>query len=329
MKINDEIQVTIEKFADSGIARYDGLVIFVENSCPEDVLKVKITKLNKNWATAKIVEIIEPSKHRVQPFCPMQKVCGACQLQFIDYDYQLKIKKEIVQDAITKIAGLDLEVKDVIPSPEIKNYRHKVQYPISQTKVSKRLLAGYYKPKSHEVVNIKYCPIQPEICDEIIEFIRNKSFEFLISGFDEKKHTGDLRHVILRVSKSTNKVLVTLVVNATKTFDRLNAFAQAIYDNFKCVKGVCVNFNSKKTNVIMGDKTESLVGKTFIKERVINKTFRIGATSFFQVNPSSAENIFQYVKDYISENFESPLVMDAYAGISTFGMIVQTSQKKS
>ncbi|MBR1753907.1 23S rRNA (uracil(1939)-C(5))-methyltransferase RlmD [bacterium] len=330
MIIGEEIELKIEKIADSGdgIARHDGLVIFVENSCPEDILRVKITGVNKKWANAKIVEVLQPSQYRTDPFCPMQKVCGACQLQFIDYNYQLKIKKQIVEDAIHKIGGLDVEVKDVIPSPQIKSYRHKVQYPISQTKVSKRILAGYYKPKSHEVVNIKYCPIQPKICDEIIDFIRNRAFDFGISGFNEKKHSGDLRHVVLRVSKFTGEVLVVLVVNATKSFDRLNDFAKFIYDSFKEVCGVCVNFNSKKTNVILGTKTECIEGNGFIKEKVINKTFKIGASSFFQINPMTAENIFGFVKNYIEKNFENPIVMDAYAGISTFGIIVSDAAKK-
>ncbi len=330
MKILDEIEVSIEKLSNLGfgIAKNEGLVIFVENACPGDKAKVKITKLTKSYANAKIVEILEKSSHRVEPFCAMQNVCGGCQLQFIDYDYQLKLKKEIVQDAIKSIGGLDIEIKDTIASPENKQYRHKVQYPISQTKVSKRILAGYYKPKSHEIVNIKHCPIQPEVCDTIIEFIRNSAFDFGISGYNEKKHSGDLRHVVLRVSKSTEKILVTLVVNSKKTFDRLKDFAQNIYDNFKEVSGVCVNFNPKKSNVILGENTELIVGKEFVKERILDKTFRIGPKTFFQINPKSAENIFAYVKDYIKANFENPIVLDAYAGVTSFGICVSDICRK-
>lgn len=345
MKVTDEIVVEVEKLSNLGfgIAKHEGLVIFVENACPGDKLKVKITKLTKNYANAEAVEVIEPSLHRVEPFCAMHKVCGGCQLQFIDYDYQLKLKKEIVEDAIKSIGGIDLEIKDPIASPETKQYRHKVQYPISQTKVSKRILAGYYKPKSHEIVNIKHCPIQPEICDEIIEFIRNSAFDYGISGYNEKKHSGDLKHVVLRISKATGNVLVTLVVNSTKTFDRLKDFAQNIYDNFKDVSGVCVNFNPKKTNVILGENTELVVGKEFVKERILDKTFRIGPKTFFQINPKSAENIFAYVKDYINNNFGGkcvleqdekttqsglPIILDAYAGVTSFGICVSDICRK-
>ena len=324
MNINDELTVSIEKLSNlgTGIARVDGCVVFVDNACPEDELKIKITKITKNYANAKILDILKPSPHRVEPFCALQKVCGACQLQFIDYDYQLELKRQIVEDAMRSIGGLDIEVPNPIPSPQIKEYRHKIQYPVSQTKVSKRLLAGYYKPQTHEIVNIKHCPIQPQICDEIIEFIRVKSFDYSISGYNEKKHAGDLRHVVLRVSAATDKVLVTLVVNSKKVFPRLKDFCNEIFAEFKSVSGVCVNFNTKQTNVILGAETECVCGKDFVKERILDKTFRIGANTFFQVNPKSAENIFSYVKDYIKNNFENPTVLDAYAGVATFGISV-------
>lgn len=330
MKVNDELVVSVEKLSNLGfgIAKHDGLVIFVENSCPGDELKIKITKLNKNWANAQIIEVIKGSTHRVEPLCALQKICGGCQLQFIDYDYQLQLKKEIVEDAMKSIANLDIEIRNPIPSPEIYKYRHKVQYPISQTKVSKRILAGYYKQKSHEIINIKHCPIQPEVGDNIIEFIRNSAFDYGISGYNEKKHSGDLRHVVLRISAATDKVLVTLVINSTKIFDRLKDFSQNIYDNFKEVSGVCVNFNSGKTNVILGKNTELVVGKDFVKERILDKTFRIGPNTFFQINPKSAENIFSFVKEYIKSNFVQPTILDAYAGVTSFGISVSDVCKK-
>uniref|UniRef100_UPI00402846A3 TRAM domain-containing protein n=1 Tax=Candidatus Scatousia sp. TaxID=3085663 RepID=UPI00402846A3 len=118
MNINDELTVSIEKLSNlgTGIARVDGCVVFVDNACPEDELKIKITKITKNYANAKILDILKPSPHRVEPFCALQKVCGACQLQFIDYDYQLELKRQIVEDAMRSIGGLDIEVPNPIPS---------------------------------------------------------------------------------------------------------------------------------------------------------------------------------------------------------------------
>src|SRR5574344_1955030 len=114
MKIEEKYNVEIEKLSNLGfgITHVDGMVIFVENSCPKDKLKIKITHISKNYATGEVVEIIEPSIYRVEPKCKMMKVCGGCQLQFIDYNYQLKLKKQIVEDAMRSIAGTEIEVRE-------------------------------------------------------------------------------------------------------------------------------------------------------------------------------------------------------------------------
>ena len=329
MNIGDKFTVNIEKMSNSGtgITHVNGIVVFVYGACTGDKLEITISKISKSFAEADILNILEPSKYRTSPFCPMQKVCGSCQLQHIDYDYQLEIKRETVQDALHSIAGIDIEVPLTIPSPDNRVYRHKIQYPVSQTKVSKRILAGYYKPQSHDIVNIKYCPIQPKICDEIIEFIRENIPSYKLSGYNEELHKGDLKHVVLRVSAFNKKVLVTLVLNAKNISPDLEKFAKKLYDNFEDVVGVCVNLNPKKTNVILSDKTLCLVGQDFVEEKLLDKVFTIGADTFFQVNPKSAENIFSYVKKEI-EKSNNPSILDAYAGIATFGIVVSDAAKE-
>lgn len=315
-----EIVVKIEKLASNsqGIARSEGVVIFVDDEvCPEDECKVEIVKKHKSYYIAKVKELIKPSPYRVKPFCPMHKVCGACQLQHIDYKEQLVIKRQLVEDVMR---GLDVDVKEVVPSPQIKEFRHKIQYPIRQTSVSKRLLAGYFQPKSHDLVNIKYCPIQPKICDEIVEFIRDNSSKYGIDGYDEKHHKGLLKHVVIRASVLDSTQLVVLVVNAKKETKELRTFAEVLFENFESIVGVSLNFNPNKTNLIMTKDTKSVIGKEYIKEKLCDTVFKIGANTFFQVNPESANNIFQYVKNYISDNFINPIILDAYAGISAFGL---------
>lgn len=328
--IPEELVVKVEKLSNLGfgIAKYEGYVLFVEGACPEDMVKVRVGKKNKTYANAKVIEIIEPSPYRVEPFCPMQKVCGACQLQFIDYNYQLELKKDIVKDAMRSICGHEIEIGDVVPSPKNREYRHKIQYPVCETQNSKRILAGYYKNNSHELVNIKYCPIQPSYCDEIIEYIRKFAQECGISGYNEKRHAGDLRHIVIRSSDYDKKNLVILVVNSTKIFDKLKKLASKIYSELENIAGVGVNFNSKKTNLILGENTEILEGDGFIKEKLCDKIFKVGAKTFFQVNPASANNIFEYVKKYISDNFAEPVILDAYAGITAFGICLSDIAKK-
>ena len=325
--IPSELVVEIEKLSNLGygIARVDGYVIFVENACPQDKVKIRLTKKNKSYANAVILEIIEPSPHRVTPPCPLQKVCGACQLQFIDYDYQLKLKKQIVED---EFRDSGVKINDVIPSPKTMGYRRKIQYPVSETRDSKRIVAGYYKSATHEIVNIKYCPIQPESCDKIIEFIRGKCQELGIKGYVEKNHSGDLRHVVIRSSEYNNKNLVILVINSIKILEKVKKLAHKIYTELPDITGVGINLNPNKTNLIMSKETKIVEGEGYIEEKLCDKIFKVGADTFFQVNPLSANNIFEYVKNYIDDNFEAPIVLDAYAGITAFGICLSDIAKK-
>ena len=322
IKGGDIIELTAQKLVYEGdaLSKIDGYPIFIEGACPEDKLKVKITKANKNFAGAVIEEIIEPSSHRVKPFCPMHNVCGGCGWQFVDYDFQLEQKQNIVFETVKKILGQEIEVKPVIPSPETREFRSKVQYPVSQTKVSKRLIAGYYKKGSHELVNIKFCPIQPKILDKITEFIRKTAQELEISGYNEKKHTGDLRHIVYRYSKSQNECIVIFVVNDTVLRDKFKKLSKKLMAEFAHVKGCLINYNTEKTNLIMTNDTRKIQGENYIIEKIEDKSFKISANSFFQVNIGSAKNIFNTVKNIIAANYPNSRILDAYSGVSSFGI---------
>lgn len=318
----DILEATPEKLVYEGaaLARLDGYPIFIEGGCPGDKLKIKITRANKNYANAVIEEIIEPSKHRIKPFCPMHNVCGGCGWQHIDYNFQLEQKRNIVEETIKKLTGEEIEIKSVIPSPEIKAFRSKVQYPVSQTKVSKRLLAGYYKKGSHELVNIKFCPIQPKIIDKITDFIRQNAQELGITGYNEKLHKGDLKHIVYRYSRSENELIVIFVVNDTKLKDKFKKLSKKLMEEFAHIKGCLINYNPDKTNLIMSNDTRKILGENHIIEKIEGKTFKISANSFFQVNIGSAKNIFNTVKDIISSNYQNPRILDAYSGVSSFGI---------
>lgn len=329
MLLHDELILNIEKLSNLGfgLARNEGQIVFVKGACPQDKVKAKIIKITKNYAIAEILEILDQSPHRITPFCPMQKICGACQLQFIDYNYQLELKKEIIQDAMRTIAGNSFEVRDVVPSPKQQECRRKIQYSVAQPKVSQRLKIGYYKDKSHDVVNIKYCPIQPKICDDVVDYIRENACKFGVTGYDEKTHSGDLRHLVIRSSVVTGNLLVVLVVNARSVSACLRNFAEAIYNKFPNIAGICANFNNLKTNLILSENTKCICGENFVTEKICDINFQIGANTFFQVNPESAENIFKFIKEHIKRNFSDPLILDAYAGITAFGFVLADVSK--
>ena len=321
-KGEDILNVTAEKlvYEGSALSRVDGFPIFIDGACPEDKLKIKIKKSNKNYASAEILEITEPSPHRVKPFCPLHNVCGGCGWQHIDYNFQLEQKQNIVFETVKKITGKEIEVKPVLKSPLTKEYRYKVHYPVSQTKVSKRLLIGYYKKGSHELVNIKFCPIQPKIIDKITDFIRKAAQELEISGYNEKTGKGELRHIVFRYSGSENECIVIFVVNNTKTNEKFKKLSKKIMKEFAHVKGCLINYNTSRSNLILTQDTRKIDGQNYITEKIDDKIYKISANSFFQVNIGSAKNIFNTVKDIIEKNYPNPRILDAYSGVSSFGI---------
>lgn len=322
MKKLEQLELFVEKlvFEGAGLARYGNFPIFVDGAAPQEKVLAEIYSINKNYAKAKLIQILEPSSSRVKPICSMANVCGGCCWQHISYEEQLKQKKLIVQETIKKIAGEDIEIKDVIPSPQITEFRHKIQYPISQTKVSKRILAGYYKNNSHELVNIKHCPIQPKQIDEIVEFIREEAKNSNVIGYDETKHKGDLRHIVFRHSQATNEILLIFVVNDSKLRNSVKELATKVFNKYENIIGCLVNFNNKKTNSILGKETLSIIGQDFYKEKIGDKIYQVSAGSFFQVNPNSAKNILDTVKNIITEKTKNPEILDAYSGVGSFGI---------
>lgn len=322
MNINDEYIVNIEKmlFGGSALARVDGFPVFVENGCAGDKLKIQITKLTKNYAQAKIIEIINPSEYRIAPVCSLHNVCGSCNWQYMDYSEQLRQKQNIVKETIKNITGKDYEINEIIPSPVTTEYRCKVQYPVSQTKVSKRILTGYYKNNSHELVNVKFCPMNKPIVNEITEFIKKEAQNLQITAYDEKTHKGLIRHIVFRQSSDEKNILLIFVVNSQSVTSELKKLAQIINEKYPEIVGICVNFNTKKSNVIFDKTTVAILGNDFYVDELSDKKYKISANSFFQVNPYCAKLIFDKVKELISLNITNPTILDAYAGVSSFGI---------
>lgn len=322
MEIGEEIELRIEKLVagGEGLGRHDDCVVFVKGACPNELVKVKVTQLTKSYARADIVDIIEPSIHRVAPFCALHNACGGCGWQFLDYEQQLVQKRNIVKENLKSIAAEDFEVNEVIKSPLQKNFRHKIQYPVAQTKNSKRLLVGYYKQNSHEIVNIKHCPIQPEIIDIITASIREMAQKHNITVYNERKHKGELRHIVFRHSSSKNHVLIGFVINAKMPSEPLTKLANELYAKYPDIIGICYNSNTDKTNRIIGDTTKLIIGQDFTEERLDEMTYRISFSSFFQVNPLSAVGILDTVKNLIAENAPNAKVIETHSGVSAIGI---------
>jgi len=330
MEINDIITVKTENLSSTGdaIARIneDKLVVFIQGALLDETLKIKIISKNKHFLRGEIIEILEPSPNRIKPFCALYNACGSCNFQIAEYNYQIAQKDKILKEIFKNVIDEKL-IKPFIKSPIDKEYRHKIQFPCRQTKNSKRILMGYFKNNSHELTNIKFCPVQPNIVNEIAQFIRDN---FKLGCFDEKTKKGFLKNIVLRLNRAQDSILITFVANiktkAFKNYEKdFSLFASDLINSFPVIKGVFINFNPENSNKILSNDTIKILGNDFIEETLENKRYNIGATSFFQINPKSAVNLFNVVKDNVSDN---STVLDAYGGVGAIGIFVSDKAKK-
>lgn len=324
IKKNDKCKIKIENlvYGGAGISKIDDFVIFTDDAAPGDEVEVNLYDVRKNFAKASITEIIKPSKDRIKPECAMANTCGGCQWGHIDYNAQLKIKEDIVKDTLKKLGSIEAKVLPIIHSDKTTEYRAKVQYPVSQTKVSKRFLAGYYKKSSHELINIKFCPAQPDIINKITEHFRIEAQSAGLTGYNERSRQGLVRHLVFRYSDTHGNLTLTIVVNRNQVEDNFLEFAKNLYSDFDELVGVLVNYNTKHNNAIMGEKTDLIAGDSYIEEKIDDKVFKISAGSFFQVNLPVAKKMFSYVKEVISKNVDKPTLLDAYAGVGSFALLL-------
>ena len=309
-----------------GIGKFEGFTVFVDGGLVKDKIKVKITKSKKNYAVGDIVEIIEPSPYRVERKCSKElKDCGGCQIQELDYQEQLNLKTNEVRQVISRIGKLDdVVIHDAIGMEEPFRYRNKAQFPIQ--KVNGAPVIGFYKKKSHDIIPTDQCIIQHDVNDKIIQIIKTYIRAYKVSIYDEKTHTGVLRHLVTKVGFTTKEVMVVLVANGRK-LPYLNELASVLAENIPGFKTLVVNVNREKTNVILGNENRIVYGDGKINDYIGNLVFEISPLSFFQVNPVQTEVLYNKALEYANLG-ENDTVFDIYCGIGTISLFLAQKAKK-
>jgi 23S rRNA (uracil1939-C5)-methyltransferase len=335
-----------------GISKDLGRTVFVAGTAPGELVKAELFDVRKDFARAKLVDILEPSAARVKPPCGLFGICGGCQLMHLSYAEQLKVKQDFVEQTCERIGGISAElVKPTIGCRPDLHYRNKVQFPVRNPQGSNRLLAGYYKLDSHELVNIKHCPVQPEPVDGIMEAAKSICEEHRISAYDEKTGFGLLRHINVRYSFSEESALLVFVINMSKaqyqeeqsatTRTKLQSAADQLLQQHANVKGVSINFNAAAGNKILGNQYTSLSGIEYIEERLCAGSgapenlqqgirYRLSAGSFFQINSKQAVTLFETVRaavDQYSHQGAVDFLVDAYAGVGAMALWLTGSAK--
>ena len=322
---NDDIRLTVKSctLQGSGVCVHEGMTVFVRGAFTGDEIIAHIIKVKSNYAVGIIKEFIVKSGDRIEPGCPVAEKCGGCCFAQIDYKAELEIKHRQVADNFKRLAGLDVEVDPIIPSPSIKRYRNKAQYPVGS--VNNSTAIGFYAPMSHRIVDCSDCMLQPEEFCEITKIFREWINNHNISLYDETSHKGVLRHIYIRKAVAKNETLVCVVANSGDL-----PFAQELISALSAVKsvvGVVLNINRERTNVVLGRKAKTLYGRDYIIDRLCGLDFKISPLSFYQVNHDCAEILYGKAKEYAGLTGKETVV-DLYCGTGTIGLTMADKAKK-
>ena len=312
-----------------GIAKIDNKYpIFIEGALKGEKVKVRIVKVNKNFAYGKLMEVLEASEERVNPPCAIYKRCGGCKLQHASYKAQLDFKWDRVKDCVSKIGKLDPSiVKYPLGMEEPWRYRNKVQLPIGL--INGEVKIGFFAPRSHDIIDMESCLIQDEIGDKVVKLTREWIEKFNIRPYNvdgEYDEKGIVRHIMIRRGFTTNEVMVVLVTNG-ENLPHKEEFVDLMVKNIPGIKSIIQNINSKKTNVILGLESKTLWGEDTISDYIGDFRFNISPLSFFQVNPIQTEVLYGKALEYanLTGNEE---VFDAYCGTGTITLFLSKKAKK-
>ncbi|MED1129141.1 23S rRNA (uracil(1939)-C(5))-methyltransferase RlmD [Bacillus paralicheniformis] len=311
----------------AGVAKVDGFPIFVPNALPDEKAQIKVTRVKKGFAFGRLINLEEESRFRTDAPCPIYKQCGGCQLQHINYEGQLLYKQKQVKDVLERIGKLDLSRITVHPTLGMEdpwNYRNKAQVPVGEREGG--LIAGFYQQRSHEIIDMNECLIQQSENDRVVQAIKEICGKYGIKAYNEERHKGWLRHIMVRYGAVTGEMMVVFITR-TNDFPHKAKIVEEITAAFPHVKSIVQNINPKKTNVIFGDETTVIWGEEYIYDTIGEIKFAISARSFYQVNPEQTKVLYDKALEYAELNGEET-VIDAYCGIGTISLFLAKQAKK-
>ena len=328
MKKNDIIKLEITGMTaeGNGVGRADnGMAVFVPLTAVGDAVLCRIVKLEKSLAYGIIEEITTASPDREESCCDVSAKCGGCTFRHISYDAELKIKSDIVYDAVTrlgKLSGFELEK---ICGGESDRYRNKAQYPFGISSDGK-IICGFFSKRSHRVIAVDDCILQPKIFSDIAQYVTCFAEHKKLTVYNEESGNGNLRHLYLRRGFHSGEIMVCIVAKSNISSE-LKELSAELTARFPKIKSVILNINPDKTNVILGSKNITILGGDTISDTLCGNKIELSPMSFYQVNTAQAERLYDCAKDYAALT-GNEVVLDLYCGAGTIGLSFADKAKK-
>ena len=298
-----------------GVARWEGRVVFIPGTILGERWEVQLLKVKTNVAWGRAVRLLAPSPERVELDCPLAGRCGGCQYRHMTYEEELRAKRQRVQDALSRVGGVSLELPQVLGAETPLRYRNKVQFPVAWEK--RGLAVGYYRARSHDVLDVDDCLLQPEAVTTLRRAFKGWMERYRVPAYDEGTCQGLIRHLYVRTNQA-GEALCCVVANGTR-LPHAPELVQSLRQAVPTLAGLVLNTNTKDTNVILGPNYRTIWGRDFLEERLCGMTFRLSVPSFFQINRSQTERLYAQALEFAGLTGQET-VLDLYCGIGTISL---------
>ena len=319
----------------------DGKVLFVEGAIPGDIVNVRVTKDKKSWAEGKIIELVEPSEHRIEAFCQHFGTCGGCKWQMLPYEYQLKYKQQQVQDQLERIGHINLPpIEPIVGSEHQRYYRNKLEFTFcthryltnaeiqtaGEEKLQPEPALGFHAPGLFDkVVPIHTCYLQSEPTNLLLDTLRKYTVKKDLPYYDYRKQEGWLRNVVIRVA-TTGEILINVVFKFEDKKERI-ALLDVLLEKIPGITTLHYTINPKLNDSIHDLEVNTYWGKGYIEETLEDFRFKISPKSFFQTNSYQAENLYKLTREFAGLT-GNEVLYDLYCGTGSIGIFCSKNAKK-
>ena len=330
-----ELEITTSAFGGKAVGRNEGLVYFVKDAVPGDRIKALVLRRKKNFVEARMSQLIEASKDRVEPRCQHFGVCGGCHWQNLSYPRQLEEKQLHVQDLFKKIAGINMKIPSTIPSKSKYCYRNKMEFSFGVNRwlsheeidsglpLSKGFALGLHKPGRYDkLVDIKECFLPDQNTIKILNRVREISLNQGWNPYNSRTHKGFLRNLVFRSSESSGHVLLGLITTRSDK-ERMKLLGSRLQTEFKQITSLVNAVNQTRSPVAAGEET-IIFGSGEITEMIGNLSFQIPLTGFFQPNSIQAKKLYQLVLELCEPEGEE-FLFDIYCGMGCIGLYMASN----
>ena len=333
------LEITHLAFGGKGLAKPDGFAVFVDKAVPGDVVQALITRKKKNYAEARILELLTASPDRIDTPCPYSGHCGGCKWQFLDYEKQLVYKRQHVAEALAHIGGIEtVPVHETIPSKQLFGYRNKMEFSCSDRRwvlpnemdnddLDRTFALGLHVPGTfNKVIDTEACLLHPPLGNDILATIRQGMRHSGLPPYGLKSHAGYWRFVMLRNSAFYGHWMVNIVTSYENT-KAMASLAHQLMEQYPEVVSVINNITARKSSVAVGESELLIAGESFFKEKIGSFEFSISANSFFQTNSVGAQTLYDKTREY-AELQGHETVLDLYSGTGTISIYLAESARQ-